>query len=81
MELKGLYETLPFNSVCFVVLLNFQTVFSPVALLSAAHEGVCTFGVMANLKGLLKGLFELYPNFVFLGTGGEYPFWKLALQN
>ena len=42
-------------------------------------------GVLVNLKGLLKGLlsglFALYPNFVFVGIGGEYPFWKLAFQN
>ena len=33
------------------------------------------------LKGLLNGLFALYSNFVFVGIGGEYPFWKLAFQN
>ena len=46
-------------------------------------------GVLVNLKGLLKellngllnGLFASYSNFVFVGIGGEYPFWKLALRN
>ena len=42
-------------------------------------------GVLVNLKGLLKGLlnglFALYSNFVFVGIGGEYPFWKLVFPN
>ena len=38
-------------------------------------------GVLVDLKGLLKGLFELYLNVVFVVTGREYPFWKLAFRN
>ena len=46
-------------------------------------------GVLVNLKGLLKGLlnrllnglFALCSSFVFVGIGGEYPFWKLVFRN
>ena len=37
--------------------------------------------ILVNLMGLLKGLFELYSNFVFVEIDGEYPFWKLAFRN
>ena len=46
------------------------------ALLSANHAGVCTFGRSRESEGIAEGvvevLFELYSNFVFVGIGGEY---------
>ena len=70
---KELYETLPSESVCFALLLNFGKVFFPVAVLPATHTDVCNFGrsgeseilLKGSLKGLLKVLFELQLNFVF----------------
>ena len=64
---KELYETLPSESVCFALLLNFGKIFFPVALLPATHTDVCNFGrsgeseilLKGSLKGLLKVLFEL----------------------
>ena len=43
LESKELYKTLCSNQFCFVALLNFKTVFSPVALFSAARTGVYYF--------------------------------------
>ena len=43
---------------CFVVLLNFRTVFSPVPLFSATHAGVCTFGRSGESEGIVEGIVE-----------------------
>ena len=58
LESKELYETLPSNSVCFVVLLNFGTVFCQMALLSTTHAGVCTSGRSGESEGIVKGVVE-----------------------
>ena len=58
LEPKELYKTLPSNSVCFVVLLNFRTVYSPIALLSTTHAGVCTFGRSGESEGIVKWVVE-----------------------
>ena len=43
---------------CFVVLLNFRTVFSPVPLFSATHAGVCTFGRSGESEGIVEWIVE-----------------------
>ena len=58
LESKELYETLPCISFCFDVLLNFGTVFSPVALFSANHASVCTFGCSGESEGIVEGAVE-----------------------
>ena len=82
------FEIISSNSVCLIVLLNFQSFLqwtcSPQPIPVSA-----LLQVLVNLKGLLKGLlnrllnalFAFYSNFAFVGIGGEYPFWKLAFQN
>ena len=52
------FEIIFCNSVCFVVLSNFWTVFSPVALFSATNAGVCTFGCSGESEGIVEGVVE-----------------------
>ena len=52
------FEIISSNSVCFVELLNFQTVFSLVALFSTTHAVVCTFGRSGESEAIVEGVVE-----------------------
>ena len=56
LESKELHETFPSNSVYFVVLFNFWTVFSLVDLLSAAHAGAHAGIVKGVVEGIVEGV-------------------------
>ena len=62
---KGLYETLPSESVYFVLLLTFQTVFSSVVLLSATNTGVCTLGHSGESEGIVEEIVWTVIKFCF----------------
>ena len=85
LEWKELYKTLPSNSVCFVVLLNFQTVFSSVALLSTTHASVCTFERSGEseriVEGVAEGIVWIVFKFCSCRDWQKYPLWNLAFLN